>query len=114
GARVAVTEHRLAVLTGNAPGALIAELDTPVALPPLPDRIDPATPGDLLRRRPDVAAAEERLHAATARIGVVTADLFPRFTLAGLIGTQAFDSSALFERDSETRLLAPGRGRAFP
>jgi outer membrane protein TolC len=60
-----------------------------------------------------VASAEERLHAATARIGVATADLFPRFTLAGLIGTQAFDSSALFERDSETRLVALGVDWSF-
>jgi NodT family efflux transporter outer membrane factor (OMF) lipoprotein len=112
-AAVAVTQHRLAVLTGNAPGALIAELDAPLRLPSLPDRLDPATPGDLLRRRPDVVAAEERLHAATARIGVATADLFPRFTLGGLIGTQAFDSSALFERDSETRLVALGVDWSF-
>jgi NodT family efflux transporter outer membrane factor (OMF) lipoprotein len=112
-AEVAVTQHRLAVLTGNAPGALIAELDAAVPLPTLPARLDPSTPGDLLRRRPDVAAAEERLHAATARIGVATADLFPRFTLAGLIGTQAFDSSALFERDSETRLVALGVDWSF-
>jgi NodT family efflux transporter outer membrane factor (OMF) lipoprotein len=112
-ASVAVTQHRLAVLTGNAPGALIAELDARVPLPALPAGLDPSTPGDLLRRRPDVAAAEERLHAATARIGVATADLFPRFTLAGLIGTQAFDSSALFERDSETRLVALGVDWSF-
>ena len=112
-AAVAVTQHRLAVLTGNAPGALISELDAPASLPTLPDRLDPGTPGELLRRRPDVIAAEERLHAATARIGVATADLFPRFTLAGLIGTQAFDSSALFERDSETRLVALGVDWSF-
>ena len=112
-AAVAVTQHRLAVLTGNAPGALISELDAPAPLPTLPDRLDPGTPGELLRRRPDVIAAEERLHAATARIGVATADLFPRFTLAGLIGTQAFDSSALFERDSETRLVALGVDWSF-
>jgi NodT family efflux transporter outer membrane factor (OMF) lipoprotein len=112
-AAVAVTQHRLAVLTGNAPGALIAQLDASVPLPALPARLDPATPGDLLRRRPDVAAAEERLHAATARIGIATADLFPRFTLAGLIGTQAFDASALFERDSETRLVALGVDWSF-
>ncbi len=112
-AAVAVTQHRLAVLTGNAPGTLISELDAPVPLPALPDRLDPGTPGDLLRRRPDVIAAEERLHAATARIGVATADLFPRFTLGGLIGTQTFDSSALFERDSETRLVALGVDWSF-
>jgi NodT family efflux transporter outer membrane factor (OMF) lipoprotein len=112
-AAVAVTQHRLAVLTGNAPGTLISELDAPAALPTLPDRLDPGTPGELLRRRPDVIAAEERLHAATARIGVATADLFPRFTLAGLIGTQAIDSSALFERDAETRLVALGVDWSF-
>jgi len=112
-AAVAVTQHRLAVLTGNAPGALISELDAPARLPLLPDRLDPGTPGELLRRRPDVIAAEERLHGATARIGVATADLFPRFTLAGLIGSQAVDTSALFERDAETRLVALGVDWSF-
>ena len=101
------------MLTGNAPGALVAELDAPAQLPVLPDRLDPGTPGELLRRRPDVAAAEARLHAATARIGVATADLFPRFTLAGLIGSQAVDASALFARDSETRLVALGVDWSF-
>ncbi|WP_460733512.1 efflux transporter outer membrane subunit [Lysobacter tyrosinilyticus] len=112
-AQVAVTMHRIAVLTGRTPDALVAELEPQQALPPLPARIDPAAPGDLLRQRPDVAAAEQRLHAATARIGVATADLFPRFTLGGLIGSQAVDSSALFERDSETRLVALGIDWSF-
>lgn len=112
-AQVAVTMHRIAVLTGRTPDALIAELESQQTLPPLPARIDPAAPGDVLRQRPDVAAAEQRLHAATARIGVATADLFPRFTLGGLIGSQAIDSSALFERDSETRLVALGIDWSF-
>lgn len=112
-AQVAVTMHRLAVLTGRTPDALIAELQTPAPLPALPARLDAGTPGELLRRRPDVAAAELRLHSATARIGVATADLFPRFTLGGLIGSQAIDSSALFERDSETRLVALGIDWSF-
>ncbi|MET4731093.1 multidrug efflux system outer membrane protein [Lysobacter enzymogenes] len=112
-AQVAVTQHRLAVLTGQTPDALIAELDQATPLPALPARLDAGTPGDLLRRRPDVAAAEHRLHAATARIGVATADLFPRFTLSGLIGSQAIDTSALFERASETRLVALGIDWSF-
>ncbi len=112
-AQVAVTMHRLAVLTGQTPDALIAELTPQGPLPPLPSRLDPGTPGELLRHRPDVIAAEHRLHASTARVGVATADLFPRFTLAGLIGTQAIDSSALFERDSETRLVALGIDWSF-
>lgn len=112
-AQVAVAMHRLAVLTGRTPDALIAQLEPQQLLPALPARLDAGTPGDLLRRRPDVAAAEHRLHAATARIGVATADLFPRFTLGGLIGSQAIDSSALFERASETRLVALGIDWSF-
>lgn len=112
-AQVAVTMHRLAVLTGQTPDALIAELSPQQPLPTLPARLDPGTPGELLRNRPDVIAAEHRLHAATARIGVATADLFPRFTLFGLLGSQAIDSSALFERDSETRLVGLGIDWSF-
>lgn len=110
---VSITMHRLAVLTGQAPEALTSQLAGAVALPALPARIDPGTPGELLRRRPDVIAAEGRLHAATARVGIATADLFPHFTLAGLIGTQAVDTSALFERDSETRFAALGVDWSF-
>ncbi|TKR30193.1 efflux transporter outer membrane subunit [Luteimonas gilva] len=112
-AQVAVAEHRLAVLSGQTPDALVAQLDPQKPLPALPARLDAGTPGELLRRRPDIAAAEHRLHAATAKIGVATADLFPRFTLSGLIGSQAIDSSALFERDSETRLVALGIDWSF-
>jgi multidrug efflux system outer membrane protein len=105
---IAVAAHRIAVLTGRQPSELVAELETPAPLPALPAHIPVGAPGDLLRRRPDVHAAERRLAGATARIGVATADLFPRFTLGGLIGTQAIDSDALFERDSETRAIALG------
>ena len=112
-AQVAVPMPRVAELTGHTPDALIAELTPQGPLPALPSRLDPGTPGELLRHRPDDAAAEHRLHAATARIGVATADLFPRFTLGGLIGSQAIDSSALFERDSETRLVALGIDWSF-
>ena len=112
-AAAAVQMHRIAVLVGEPPEALIAELRQPAALPPLPGGIDAGTPGELLRRRPDVIAAEHRLHAITARIGVATADLFPRFTLGGLIGSQAVDSGALFQRDSETHLVALGIDWSF-
>jgi NodT family efflux transporter outer membrane factor (OMF) lipoprotein len=112
-AAVEVTMHRLAVLTGQPPAALVTRLDTATPLPALPDAVDAGTPGELLRRRPDIGAAEQRLHSATARIGVATADLFPRFTLGGLLGTQSFDTDALFERDSETRLVALGIDWSF-
>lgn len=112
-AQAAVAMHRLAVLAGLTPDALLAELQEPAPLPAMPARLDAGAPGDLLRRRPDVIAAEHRLHASTARIGVATADLFPRFTLGGLIGSQAIDAGALFERDSETRLVALGIDWSF-
>ena len=109
----AVAMHRIAVLTGRTPDALIATLSQPAPLPALPARIEPGTPADVLRNRPDVAAAEARLHAATARIGIATADLFPRVTLGGLLGSQAGAAGALFERDSETRLVALGIDWSF-
>lgn len=112
-AEAAVMGHRIAVLTGQTPEALAAQLDTPAALPPVAGQVNAGAPGELLRRRPDIAAAERRLAAETARIGVVTADLFPRFTLGGLIGTQAMDFGAMFERDSETRLISLGIGGSF-
>ena len=96
-AQIAMAQHRLAVLTGQVPEALIAALDVPAALPQLPPAIDPGTPAGLLRRRPDVAVAEARLHAATARIGVATADLVPRLSLGGLLGSTALHGGSLFE-----------------
>ncbi|WP_082672729.1 efflux transporter outer membrane subunit [Luteimonas abyssi] len=112
-AQAGVAMHRLGVLTGQVPDTMVPDLSVAHPLPALPPRLDPDSPGGLLRRRPDVLAAEHRLHGATARIGVATADLFPRFTLSGLIGSQAIDSSALFERDSETRFVALGIDWSF-
>ena len=110
---IAVSTHRIAVLVGQTPETVLAGLDSDTPLPSLPETIATGTPAELLRRRPDVTAAERRLAAATSRVGVATADLFPRFTLGGLIGTQALDASALFERDSETRLVAFGIDGSF-
>jgi NodT family efflux transporter outer membrane factor (OMF) lipoprotein len=112
-ASVATTMHRLAVLTGQRPEALLSELATLRALPDLPPGLDPGTPGDLLRRRPDVAAAEARLDASDARVGVAKADRFPRFTLGGLIGGQSVDAGSLFNRDGESRLVVLGIDWSF-
>jgi len=72
--------HALGVLTGQPPEALVAQLSPTAALPFAP-AVPSGLPSDLLRRRPDIRAAEQNLHAATADIGVVTADLYPRFAL---------------------------------
>jgi multidrug efflux system outer membrane protein len=112
-ARVAVAEHRLAVLTGRPPEALITELEPAKPLPAVPAQIEPGTPANLLRRRPDIAAAEARLHAATAQVGVATADLFPRLSLGGALGTMAVQAGGLFEGGSQTSLAALGIDWSF-
>jgi outer membrane protein, multidrug efflux system len=66
------------------------------------------TPEQLLRRRPDLVAAERQLAAATADIGVATADLFPRISLTGLIGFASNRVSRLGSSDSQQYSLGAG------
>ncbi len=62
----------------------------------LPPAVPAGVPSDLLRRRPDIRAAEASIHAATARIGVATADLYPKASISGSIGYQADSLHTLF------------------
>jgi NodT family efflux transporter outer membrane factor (OMF) lipoprotein len=80
--------NRIAVLLGEQPGAVHAELEHPEAIPVPPLQVAVGVPADLLRRRPDVRQAERELAAQTARIGVATADLYPKLTLGGSIGLE--------------------------
>ena len=79
----------LSELLAREPGALRDELQSATAVPPVPPNVPIGLPADLIRRRPDIRAAEARLHAATARVGVAVAELFPRITLGASFGTQA-------------------------
>jgi multidrug efflux system outer membrane protein len=99
--------HRLGVLTGQLPEALTEELETPQPLPGLPPLLAIGNPAALLRRRPDVRAAERNLAAATANIGVAVADLFPRVTFNGAIGLEAESLSALGKPGTDTRSFGP-------
>jgi multidrug efflux system outer membrane protein len=76
--------HKIGVLTGAPPETLIADLSPAGAgaSSPSPPQVPAGLPSDLLRRRPDIRAAERNLAAATADIGVATADLYPRFSLS--------------------------------
>ena len=112
-AAVAASAHRLAVLEGREPTALLAELRNAAPLPALPESVAVGTPAELLRRRPDVQAAERRLAAATARIGVATADLFPRLTFGGSVGVSAGSLGDMFTRDGESYAFGPGISWAF-
>ncbi|HBL88232.1 MAG TPA: RND transporter [Alcanivorax sp.] len=107
-AAVRARMFRIAVLTGQNPGALVDELAPPAPLPESLPVIPVGSPGEVLRRRPDIRAAERRLAAASARIGVATADLFPSFSLDALIGSVASDSGDLFSAGAESRRVALG------
>ncbi len=99
--------HRLGVLLGQQPGALSAELETVAPIPATPPKVPIGLPSDLLRRRPDIRAAERKLAAATARIGVATADLFPKFSLTGAVGLQGVSASDWFTAGSRFWSLGP-------
>ncbi|AYF88824.1 efflux transporter outer membrane subunit [Pseudomonas sp. DY-1] len=105
--------HRIGVLTGQTPTALVPLLHVAADLPASLPSIAAGSPGDVLRRRPDIQAAERRLAAATARIGVASADLFPRFTLDGLIGSLAGNGSDLFTGGASTGRVALGIDWSF-
>lgn len=81
--------HRLSVLCGQPPTELRGELITPQPLPASPNDVVIGDPAGLLRRRPDIRAAERSLAASTANIGVEVADLFPALTFVGSVGLQA-------------------------
>lgn len=97
--------YRLAVLLGLHPGALDGEL-APHAAPAyaktLPIGNDGDDVGALLRNRPDVRQAEQQLAAATARVGIATADLFPRVTVTGFVGFLSGDFGHLFSSSTGT------------
>jgi multidrug efflux system outer membrane protein len=94
--------YRLSVLLGQPPEALLKEMQTTKLLPAPPDVVPVGLRSDILRRRPDVRAAEQQLAAAVAEIGVATAELFPQFFLTGSAGRSASVFSDLFDPISNT------------
>ena len=99
-ADAAAATYRLALLIGRPPEALTERLGESRALPTADLTVAVGLRSDLLRRRPDIRQAERELAAATADIGVATADLFPRISLAGGFGQQAREPGDLFSSDS--------------
>jgi NodT family efflux transporter outer membrane factor (OMF) lipoprotein len=86
--------HRIAVLLGEEPGALVDRLDAArreLAVPVLPESL----PGELLRRRPDLRRADAEIDAAYARAGAARRDLYPKFYLTGQAGRQAVNVAGL-------------------
>jgi NodT family efflux transporter outer membrane factor (OMF) lipoprotein len=106
-AALQVSAHRLAVLLGQEPGALLAELSARAPIPAAPEVVPVGLPSDLLLRRPDVLRAERQLAAATANIGVATSDLFPKFYLTGAAGYQSVSAGDWFSSASSFWSIGP-------
>jgi NodT family efflux transporter outer membrane factor (OMF) lipoprotein len=80
--------NRIAVLLGATPGSVQAELEKPEPIPVPPAQVAVGVPADLVRRRPDIRQAERKLAAQTARVGVATAELYPKLVLNGSVGVE--------------------------
>ena len=106
--------YRLAMLTGRTPGELPDAASARNAPPTINQAIPIGDGGALLARRPDIRAAERRLAANTARIGVATAELYPRITLGGSVGSTGNGFSNLFGAGPLGWLLGPLISWSFP
>ncbi len=101
------TKNRLAVLTGSIPGGVHELLAPAGAIPVVPPTVAVGVPAETLRQRPDIRRAERNFAAQTARIGMATADLYPKFRLAGSIGLESLKAGDLFKTASETWRIGP-------
>lgn len=111
-ARETGLRNAIARLLGERPGALAAALDAPESVGETDAAVAAALPlglpSTLARRRPDIRAAEARLQAATADIGVATADLYPRVTLSAGLGIESFDEGKIGDWASRQWHIGPG------
>ncbi|HXR58064.1 MAG TPA: efflux transporter outer membrane subunit [Burkholderiales bacterium] len=105
GVQRASLEHAIAVLIGKpAPAFQLARADLGAAAPALPPT---GVPAELLERRPDIAAAERRVEAANAQIGVAKAAFFPAATLGATFGYQTANPAIWFNAPSRFWSLGP-------
>ncbi|MBC2689025.1 efflux transporter outer membrane subunit [Pseudomonas kielensis] len=98
--------NRIATLLGQRPDKLSVDL-SPASLPAIAKALPIGDPGELLQRRPDIQSAERKLAAATARIGVAKADLFPRVSLSGFLGFTAGRGSQIGSSAANAWALGP-------
>ncbi len=88
GSQIDSAQYIIAIYCGEFPESLVPELSAPGQVPQVPAKLDTGVPLDLLRRRPDINEAERQLAGATARVGVATANLFPKIAITGSAGYQ--------------------------
>jgi len=106
-AREAELINAIGLLLGEAPRALDAELRRSRIIPRVPRKVPVGLPGTIVRRRPDVRAAEARLHEATAQTGVAVANFYPDVTLNGSASVESFHLSNLFTPNSTVFAVGP-------
>jgi NodT family efflux transporter outer membrane factor (OMF) lipoprotein len=106
-ADVSESLDRLAVLCGQEPGALDAQLSAPGALPVVPSTVAVGDPATLLKQRPDIRSAERKLAAMNAQIGEQIAGYFPKLTLYGELGYSATNPSHLVRKSNASWLGVP-------
>jgi multidrug efflux system outer membrane protein len=99
--------HRIAVLTGRDPAALLQELGAPAPIPSVPPSVVVGLPSELILRRPDLRSTERRLAAATARVGAALGDYYPKFSLTGAFGLESLERTDLLQAASRTWTLGP-------
>ena len=107
GQQITVDVNQLSQLMARPPEALRTELARARPVPPVPPVVPIGLPSQLLRRRPDILAAEARLHAATAQIGVAISEFFPRLTLTAGGGYQSEGLSQLIATASHFATFGP-------
>ena len=101
------TIHALSVLLARPPADLLQQLSPRASLPSVPAQVPVGLPSDLLRRRPDIKVSEAQLHAATAQVGVATADFFPSFSLTGSVNWNSNLLGTLWNSSSRSFGIGP-------
>jgi NodT family efflux transporter outer membrane factor (OMF) lipoprotein len=105
--QLAMARHALAVLLARSP-ADWSQPDLELMDLRLPRQLPVSVPSQLVRRRPDILAAEAQLHAATAAVGIATANLYPQINLTATLGQQALTPGKLFDASSTAWSLIAG------
>jgi NodT family efflux transporter outer membrane factor (OMF) lipoprotein len=107
-AQIHTLKNSLALLLGELPGKLHEELTEQTSIPsnPLPE-LALGLPSQVVNRRPDIRAAEHQLHAATANIGVATANLYPSISLGAAFGFESYLAGELADWGSRSWSIGP-------
>jgi NodT family efflux transporter outer membrane factor (OMF) lipoprotein len=104
---LARARHALSVVLGRVPASELPP-DVDLAQITLPLEVPVSLPSELAHRRPDILAAEARLHAATSAVGVAQSNLYPKIQLSASVGQQSLKADQLFDRGSNAWSIISG------